>query len=128
LIPPRNPNQKRGHDNAYRSKRHRDFVASRLCIAWERHECQGRIDCCHARDIAPRGHGGGKPSDAWCYPACRFKHHREAEKREFDWSRETGLDVAQMCVELAEASPDRAIRAMVPEMKAHVARLKEMAE
>lgn len=127
MIPPKNPNQKRGRDNALRSPKHRKFVASRLCVAWDRNDCAGRIDAAHCRDIAPRGHSGGKPSDSWCAPFCR-KHHREAEKRELAWGRETGIDVAQQCVELADASPDKFVRAEVPSMKAHVAKLREMAE
>lgn len=116
MIPPRNPNQKRGRDNELRSPMHRKFVASRLCIAWQRQECAGRIDCCHARDIAPRGHGGGKPSDAWTYPACR-KHHVLAEKRELAWGKEMGIDVRIACIEMAEASPDRKVREAAKEMR-----------
>lgn len=109
MIPPPNPDRRRGRDKGLRSPTHRKFVASRLCIAWERKDCSGPIDCCHARDIAPRGHGGGKPDDLWCAPMCR-KHHRESEKRETDWGREMQIDVRAACLEMALASPDKRIR------------------
>lgn len=108
MLPPRNF-EKKGRDGRLRSAIHRRFVAQYLCILWEHKNCAGPVECCHARDVAPRGHGGGKPDDTYCYSACR-KHHREAEKRELEWERENGVDVLAMCLEFATASPDKAIR------------------
>jgi hypothetical protein len=76
---------------------------------WERGGCAGPIECCHARDVAPRGHGGGKPDDTFTVAMCR-RHHRESEKREHDWGKENGVDVLAACLEFAAASPDRLIR------------------
>lgn len=107
-LPPRNFDKK-GRDGRLRSPAHRRFVQQHLCILWEQKSCAGPVDCCHARDVAPRGHGGGKPDDTYCYSACR-KHHREAEKRELEWGLENGIDVLAMCLKFAKASPDKAIR------------------
>ncbi|MDE2097126.1 MAG: hypothetical protein KGL39_07760 [Patescibacteria group bacterium] len=118
MLPP--PNYaKRGRDNRLRSPAHLAFVRKRLCIAWEHGNCYGRIEAAHCRDIAPNGHGGGKPDDCWVISVCT-KHHRESEKRERAWGAEYSIDVAAACIEYAAASPDRAVRAKVPEMKAHV--------
>jgi hypothetical protein len=123
-IPPPNPDRRRGRDKGLRSPTHRKFVPRRLCIAWERKECDGPIDCCHARDIAPRGHGGGKPDDTWCVPMCR-RHHRESEKRELAWGAEMGIDVRAACLEMALASRDKRIveaaKAIIASEKAHAA-------
>ena len=115
MLPPRNFTKK-SRDGRVRSAAHRKFVAQHLCILWERKDCIGAVDCCHARDVAPRGHGGGKPDDIYCFSACR-KHHRESEKRETDWGRENGVDVLAVCIEFAAASPDRAIREAVKQHK-----------
>ena len=115
MIPPRSF-AKKGRDTGLRSPAHRKFVAQHLCLMWERKECDGPVECCHARDVAPRGHGGGKPSDVWCVSLCR-RHHRESEKRETDWGRENGIDVYKMCLEYADGSPDRAIREAAKEFR-----------
>jgi len=107
-LPPRNY-EKKGRDGRLRSAPHRKFVGQHLCIAHARGDCAGRVDCCHARDVAPRGHGGGKPDDVFCVSLCRH-HHRESEKREEAWGRENGIDVLALCLEFAAASPDKAIR------------------
>lgn len=85
------------------------WVKKHLCIAYHFGDCRGRIACCHARDIAPRGHGGGKPSDEWTFSACD-KHHAESEKREQAWGEENGIDVRAICLEFAAKSPDKAIK------------------
>lgn len=107
-LPPPN-HAKRNRDGQLRSPQHLAFVRKRLCIAFERKECEGRVEACHCRDIAPHGHGGGKPDDLWVVGMCR-RHHRESEKREEAWGREMGLDVRALCLEYAIASPDRRIR------------------
>ncbi len=107
-LPPRNF-AKRGRDKGLRSASHRLFVRVHLCIAWKRMECEGKVDCCHVRDVAPNGHGGGKPDDVFTVSMCR-RHHRESEKREAEWGREYGLDVLALALEFAEQSPDKAIR------------------
>ena len=107
-LPPRNF-AKRGRDNRLRSPQHLAFIRKRLCIAWERKECEGKVEACHARDVAPHGHGGGKPDDCWVVGMCR-KHHRESEKREEAWGREVGISVRSLCIEYALASPDKRIR------------------
>ena len=109
MLPPRNNDYSNGRDKGLRSQVHRRFVRSRLCVAWHLGGCFGPVEAAHCRDIAPRGHGGSKPDDVWTVSMCR-KHHQEAEKRELDWSAETGIDVRAMCLEFAAASPDRAIR------------------
>ena len=108
MLPPRNFTKK-NRDGRLRSPVHRKFVAQHLCILWEHKDCEGPVECCHARDVAPRGHGGGKPDDIYCFSACR-KHHRESEKRETDWGRENEVDVLKLCLEFALASPDRLIK------------------
>ena len=80
-----------------------------LCIAWARRECEGKIEVCHVRDVAPLGHGGAKPSDCYVVSMCR-KHHFESEKREDAWGKEMGLDVLALALEFAAISPDKAIR------------------
>lgn len=115
-LPPRS-NAKKGRDGRLRSAAHRKFVGQHLCILWERKDCAGPVDCCHARDVAPRGHGGGKPDDTYCVAMCR-KHHRESEKRESTWGQENGVDVLALCLEFAAASPDRLIRNAV-KVEAH---------
>ena len=106
MLPPRNF-AKRGRDVGLRSPTHRKFVAQHLCIAYHFGTCQGRIDCCHARDVAPRS--GGKPSDLFVVSMCR-RHHRESEKRERAWGDENGIDILSLCLEFGDASPDKAIR------------------
>ena len=119
-LPPRNytPNRK-GRDHALRSPVHRKFVASHLCVCHKEGACQGPIDCCHARDVAPRS--GGKPSDVFCFSACR-KHHNESEKREHAFGLEHGIDILLLCLEFAAASPDKTVKTevarMIDEMKA----------
>jgi hypothetical protein len=107
-LPPVN-HEKRGRDNRLRSPQHLAFIRKRLCIAWERKECEGKVEAAHCRDIAPHGHGGGKPDDLWACGMCR-RHHRESEKRETEWGIEMGLDVRALCLEYALASPDRRIK------------------
>jgi hypothetical protein len=107
-LPPRSFTKK-GRDGRLRSPAHRKFVAQHLCILWDRKDCARRVDCCHARDVAPRGHGGGKPDDIYCVAMCR-KHHRESEKREIAWGVANGISVLALCYEFALASPDRVIR------------------
>ena len=102
--------QKRGRDGRLRSAKHLASVRKYLCIAWERRECEGPIEVCHVRDVAPLGHGGAKPSDQFTVSMCR-KHHRESEKREGAWGKEMGLDVLALAIEFASKSPDKAIRA-----------------
>ena len=101
---------------------HRKFVARHLCIAYHLGNCYGRIACCHARDIAPRGHGGSKPSDEWTFSACD-RHHKNSEKRERAWGRENDIDIEVLCMEFAAASPDRRIKQAAMEyMKAEKAK------
>ena len=107
-LPPRNYS-KRNRDGRLHSLKHLAFVRKHLCIAWARRECDGKIDVCHVRDVAPLGHGGAKPSDLYVVSMCR-KHHRESEKREGAWGAEMGLDVLALALEFAAISPDRAIR------------------
>ena len=108
-LPPRNF-AKRGRDNRLRSQAHRRFVSSHACIAHEHGACDGKIECCHVRDVAPNGHGGAKPDDTFCVSMCR-KHHAASEKREGPWGANMGLDVLALALEFAAASPDKAIRA-----------------
>lgn len=107
-IPPRNF-AKRGRDKGTRCQQHRAWIRKHLCIAWARHECEGRVECCHVRDVAPNGHGGGKPGDEWSVGMCR-RHHRESEKREEAWGQEMGIDVRALAIEYAQRSPSRKIR------------------
>lgn len=103
-----------GRDKNLRSKRHTDWVRKHECVAHKLGNCRGRIEVCHARDIAPRGHGAGRPSDSWTFSACSF-HHAQSEKREVAWSRETGIDVELACIEFAAASPDLRVKAEMGE-------------
>jgi hypothetical protein len=109
MLPPRNY-EKRGRDGRLRSAKHLAAVRKYLCIAYERKECEGPVEACHVRDVAPLGHGGAKPDDTYVVSMCR-KHHRESEKREGAWGREMGLDVLALALEFASKSPDPAIRA-----------------
>lgn len=109
MLPPRNY-APRNRSDRLRSKSHRDFVRRHLCLAWQRKECAGPVDCCHARDLVPyHQRHGAKPDECWCYPAYR-KHHREVEKREGAFSLEYGISVREICLGLAAQSPDKAIR------------------
>ena len=110
-LPPRSYQPRGRAARKGRSEVHRRFIRQHLCVAWERKDCAGPIDCCHARDLCPHSERGMslKPPDHWTYPACR-KHHREAEKRETDFGREYGLDMRGICLGLAAQSPDKAIR------------------
>lgn len=108
-LPPINLETQTKKNGRIDSPRHRTWVKKHLCIAYHFGDCRGRIACCHARDIAPRGHGGNKPSDEWTFSACD-KHHAESEKREQAWGDENGIDVRSICLEFAAKSPDKAIR------------------
>lgn len=108
-LPPFN-HEKRGRDARLRSSKHLAFVRRHLCIAWERRECEGKIEACHVRDVAPLGHGGAKPDDTYTVSMCR-RHHRESEKREGAWGAEMGIDVLALALEFAGKSPDPAIKA-----------------
>jgi hypothetical protein len=107
-LPPRNFT-KSNRDGRLRSPSHLAAVRKFLCIAFERKECEGKIEACHVRDVAPLGHGGAKPDDTFVVAMCR-RHHRESEKREGAWGREMGLDVLALALEFASQSPDRLIR------------------
>ena len=121
-IPPPNTETHTNKNGKINSPAHRKFVRSRLCLMWERKDCEGPVDCAHFRDIAPRGHGGGKPSDLWVGPMCR-KHHAASEKREAAFGRDNGIDFVVACMELAAASPDRRIKQAAMEyMKAEKAK------
>ena len=109
ILPPRNF-AKRGRDNRLRSPSHLAFVRKHLCVLWETGDCHGKVEACHARDVAPLGHGGAKPDDTYTFSACS-RHHRESEKREGAWGWEHGIDVLALCLEFASKSPDAAIRA-----------------
>lgn len=61
------------------------------------------------RDLAPLGHGGPKPSDAFTISLCR-RHHEESEKREREWQEDYGLDLMALALEFAEKSPDPRVR------------------
>ena len=110
-LPPMNWDARSGRESPdkIRSQVHKNWIRKHLCLAWKFQDCNGPIEAAHCRDVAPRGHGGGKPSDSWCAPFCR-KHHGEAEKREKAWGDENGIDVAAQCKGLAAQSPDRRIR------------------
>ena len=116
-LPPRTNWGKKGRDGRLRSPRHIEFVRQHQCILHTSGKCWGKIQVCHARDVAPRGHGGGKPDDTFTFSACQH-HHRESEKREEEFGRHHGIDVLAICIEFAEASPDAAIRAAARNFKA----------
>jgi len=110
-LPPRSYARKR-RGNGIDSPQHRTWIKTFLCVAWERGECDEfhKIECAHAKDIAPEGHGsGGKVSDLFTFPVCRT-HHRASEKRERAWSAETGIDLEALIIEFGSKSPDKAIR------------------
>jgi hypothetical protein len=107
-LPPINY-QKRGKDRRVRSAQHLAFVRKRLCIAWARQECEGKVEAAHVKDLAPLGRGSVKPDDTFTVSMCR-RHHQESEKNEGAWGREMGLDVMALALEFAASSPDRAIR------------------
>jgi hypothetical protein len=123
MLPPVNRETQVDKNGVIKSQKHHAWVRTRLCIAWERKECEGPVECCHARDIAPRGHGGGKPSSVFCVAMCR-KHHRQSEKREKAWGDEFGIDVEVCCMEFAAASPDFRVKAGA---LAHIKVMKERA-
>lgn len=109
MLPPRNY-APRNRSDRLRSPTHQKFIRQHLCVAWERKECVGKVECCHARDLVPyHERHGAKPSDQWTYPACRV-HHGQAEKREEAFGHEYGLDMRAICLGLAAQSPDKAIR------------------
>lgn len=113
MLPPRSYAPRNRAGRAGYSKMHRDFVRTHLCIMWERKECEGPIDFCHASTLAPwsaRGVGRKVP-DCYGFAACR-RHHRESEKREVAFSREYGIDILTKCKEFALASRDKNIREM----------------
>ncbi len=108
MIPPRNY-EKRSRDGRLRSPKHRAFIRSRLCILFDRGGCEGKVECCHARSVSPEIGMGMRPSDIWCFGACR-KHHRESESREIEFGKEHGLDLRLICLEYAAQSPDHAVK------------------
>jgi hypothetical protein len=116
-LPPRLGYVKKGRDGKLRSKRHIDFVRTFDCILSHEHACSGRIEVCHCRDVAPRGHGGGKPDDYFVVSMCQ-RHHRLSEKREVEFGRVHSIDILALCLEFAEASPDKAIREAAKQYRA----------
>lgn len=110
-LPPRSF-AKRNRDGRLRSPAHLAFVRKHLCIAWASRSaglCEGKIEACHVRDVAPLGHGGAKPDDTYTVSMCRY-HHQMSEKREGQWGQSHNLDVLALALEFAAASPDKAIR------------------
>ncbi len=109
MLLPRLGYVKKGRDGKLRSPVHLEFVRRHLCVIWDKHTCFGKIAACHARDVAPRGHGGGKPDDLYVFSACVVAH-RESEKREVAFGEKYGIDVLAICLEFGSQSPDRRIR------------------
>ena len=122
-LPPRNFT-KRNRDGRLRSPAHLAFVRKHSCICWNTTAaitCDGKIEACHVRDVAPLGHGGAKPDDIYVVSMCRH-HHMLSEKREGAWGKAMGLDVLALALEFASKSPDKAIReaaqaAMEPKLR-----------
>ena len=108
-LPPRLGYVKKGRDGKLRSPVHLEFVRRHLCVLYLLNDCYGKIEACHARDVAPRGHGGGKPDDCFVFSACQ-KHHKASEKREVAFGEQYGINILDICLEFAAASPVRLIR------------------
>ncbi len=111
------PHQKRG--KMLRSKKHRYWVKSHLCVACERGEIhridEPNYDACHinylgAKHDRPRGKGE-RVDDIWTVPMCRIHHeaqtingHSGANEEGWWWAR--NVDPEPICIQLALASPD----------------------
>lgn len=108
MLPPRNLG-KRGSDRRIRSAKHRAFVRTHLCIAFARLECEGKVECCHVKDVALEQCGSVKPGDLFTVSMCR-RHHRESEKNEAAWGADMGIDVLAVALEFASKSPDKIVR------------------
>lgn len=125
-LPPRNF-AKRNRDGRLRSPQHLAWVRGYACVAQLSLQfgnkpenfkipCNGRIEACHLRDLAPLGHGGPKPPDAYVCPMCRA-HHQESEKRERRWQEDYGLDLMALALEFAAKSPDPRVREAAKEYR-----------
>ncbi len=109
-LPPMNY-ERRSKDGRVRSAKHRAWIRKHLCILWARQDCEGPIDCCHARTLSPEKIVGlgMKVGDEFTFSACR-KHHRESERNEVKYFAAEGINIAEICLEFARKSPDKLIR------------------
>ena len=107
-LPP--PNfHKRNRDLRLHSPQHLAFIRKRLCAVFFQHDCEGKVEACHLRELSPEKGMGARPSDLFTVGMCR-RHHRESEKRERDFQAEHGVDLLSMALDYGEASPDKRVK------------------
>lgn len=87
-----------------RSTAHRDWVRSHRCSV---PGCQIMpIEVAHVRNAT----GGGmalKPSDAWCWSACREHHAEQHRIGERSFAAKYGIDLKGLAAEFYRRSPHR---------------------
>jgi hypothetical protein len=106
-IPP--PNfKRRNRDPRLRSTKHLAFLRKRLCCAYMRQECEGKVEASHLRNLAPEYGMGIKPSDLWAVGACRF-HHRMMEGRDDNFALDYDIDLLKLAIEYACVSEDKIV-------------------
>jgi hypothetical protein len=109
MIPP--PNYaKRSRDLRLRSPDHLRYIRQRLCVLWAHKDCEGKVEACHLRGLAPEKGMGNKPSDLWTVGMCR-KHHRESQDREREFQERYNIDLVNIALEYAEQSRDKRVKA-----------------
>ena len=116
MIPPRNFS-KRSRDLRLRSPDHLRAIRQRLCVLWERKDCEGKVEACHLRSLAPEKGMGNKPSDLWTVGMCR-KHHRESQDREREFEERYNIDLINIALEYAEQSRDKRVKTAAEAIRA----------
>lgn len=103
-LPPRLQKNSGKADKGRRSPGHRQWVRSHQCSV---PGCDMRpIECAHLR-LGTDGGLGSKPSDAFCWSACRAHHDEQHRLGEKSFQEKYGLDLYSLCRLFFKASPHR---------------------
>lgn len=85
---------------------HESWVRGFQCSIFGKHECEGRIECCHVR-IGTEGGTGIKPHSRWTIPLCSRAHRLQHQMGETSFSAKFGIDMKAIAERLARVSPHR---------------------
>lgn len=85
---------------------HRAWVRQHVCSIFDRHECEGSIECAHVRT----GTGGGaglKPHDRFTISLCQKAHAEQHQIGERAFAKKYAIDLLAVADKFARTSPHR---------------------